>query len=62
MKVKDLLEDLKIADPDDPIVVVVDDGVDVEALQELEEGSVLEIAESGGFIPGVGRTIRVKPR
>ena len=52
------LTQLKVPD-DEPIVCIIDDGA--TGLDELEEGSILDITEVGGYMQGM-RLIRVKPR
>lgn len=60
MTKRELIADLKRhGDDDEEVQVVIDDGA--ENLDELEEGSVLEITEVGGYAGGM-RLIRVKPR
>lgn len=63
MKVSELLADLKVADPNEDIAVVLESNGDEELTQidELEDGSVLDITEAGGYQAGM-RTIRVRPR
>ena len=57
--VGDLRKDLKDCPDHEEIVVAIEDGA--EHLDELEEGSVLNITEAGGWSQGM-RLIRVKPR
>lgn len=61
MTVAQLLEDLKVANPNDTIVVVLEDAPNSGDFEDLEPGSVCEISEAGGFMSGM-RVIRAFPR
>lgn len=61
MTIGELIDDLKRYPQDEEVVVIIDDGVEEEDLKDLEEGSILEITEAGGYNRGM-RLIRVKPR
>jgi len=60
--IADLKEDIRQLPDDEEVVIVVENDPDHEGDPiELEEGDILEIQETGGYMRGL-RLIRARPR